>query len=341
MAKTSRNGSQSHVNGGAKNLTGLSRLFSPKSADLVGNSIGSAHDQKSNRKLLRIGSWNIRTMQRKGKLENIKREMNRNRLNILGLSEVRWKESKDITSDGIRMISTAASHGQAGVAILLDRETAKRVTKIVLHSERLILVKLKAEPVDLVIIQVYMPTSEHEDTEVEEIYNQLNDLIEEEKGNENLIVMGDWNSVIGEGKDGKEVGAFGLGTRNERGERLAEFCQQRKMVIANTCFEHDKRPRYTWKRPGDTGRFQLDFFLVQQRYRNSVKNACSYPGADADTDHNLIVMSQVVTLKKIEKRRKILKWNLENMEKRAESFQNKVIEKIKENKREEDDIEGD
>ena len=95
------------------------------------------------------------------------------------------------------------------------------------------------------------------------------------------------------------------------------------MVIAYTCFEHDKRRRYTWKRPGDTGRFQLDFFLVRQRYRNSVKNACSYPGADADTDHNLIVMSQVATLKKIGKRRKILKWNLENMEKRAESFQTK------------------
>ena len=49
------------------------------------------------------------------------------------------------------------------------------------------------------------------------------------------------------------------------------------------------------EKPGDTGRFQLDFFLVRQRYRNSVKNACSYPGADADTDHNLIVMSQVAT----------------------------------------------
>ena len=72
-----------------------------------------------------------------------------------------------------------------------------------------------------------------------------------------------------------------------------------------------------------------------------MKNASSYPGADADTDHNLIVVSQVITLKKIGKRRKILKWNLENMEKRAESFRNKIIEKIKENKREEDDIEGD
>ena len=68
----------------------------------------------------------------------------------------------------------AASHGQAGVAILVRQGNSEvSELKIVLHSERLILVKLKAEPVDLVIIHVYMPTSAHEDTEVEKIYNQV------------------------------------------------------------------------------------------------------------------------------------------------------------------------
>ena len=193
--------------------------------------------------------------------------MSRNRLKILGLSEVRWKESRDLTSDRIRMICTAAKQGQGGVAILLDRETSMRVTKVVLQNGRLLLAKIQAEPADLVIIQVYMPTSTHEDNEMEEMYEQLDCLIKAENGNTNLIVMGDWNCIIGEGQDGKEVGAFGLGTRNERGERLIEFCRQRKLVVTNTCFEHKKRRRYTWKKPGDTRRHQLDYILVRQRFR--------------------------------------------------------------------------
>ena len=189
---------------------------------------------------MRIGTWNLRTMQKRGKRENIKRELSQNRLNILGLSKVRWKESRDLTSNGIRMICTAAKQGQCGVAILLDRETSMRVTKVVLQNDCLLLVKIQAEPADLVIIQVYMPTSTHEDSEMEEMYEQLDCLIKAEKGNTNLIVMGDWNCIIGEGQDEKEVGAFGLGTRNERGERLTEFCRQRKLVVTYTCFEHKR-----------------------------------------------------------------------------------------------------
>ena len=212
---------------------------------------------------MRIGTCNVRAMQKRGKLENVKREMNRNRLNFLGLSEVRWKESRDLTSDGVRMICTAAKQGQGGVAILLERETSIRVMKIVLQSYHLLLVKIQAEPADLVIIQVYMLTSTHEDNEVEELYEQLDCLIKAEKSNTNVIVMEDWNCIIGEGQDEKEVGAFGLVTRNERGERFAELCWQRKLVVTNTCFEHEKRRRYAWKLLRDTRRYQLDYILVR------------------------------------------------------------------------------
>ena len=66
---------------------------------------------------MRIGTWNVRTMQKRGKLESIKREMCRNRLNILGLSKVQWKGSGELASDGVRMISTAAKQFQGGVPI--------------------------------------------------------------------------------------------------------------------------------------------------------------------------------------------------------------------------------
>ena len=78
---------------------------------------------------------------------------------------------------------------------------------------------------------------------------KLNDLIEEEKGNENLIVLGDWNTVIGEGIGWKGSGSIWTCSLVLREERdLLSFVSQRKMVIANTCFEHDKRCRYTMEK---------------------------------------------------------------------------------------------
>ena len=143
----------------------------------MGNSIGSAQNLgligRYGKEHMRIGTWNARTMQKRGKLNNIKRKMRGNRVKILGLSKVRWKESRDLTNDGVRMSYTTANQGQDGVAILLDRETSMRVMKIVLQNDCLLLVKIQAEPADLVIIQVYMPTRTHEDNEVEEMFGTV------------------------------------------------------------------------------------------------------------------------------------------------------------------------
>ena len=167
--------------------------------------------------------------------------------------------------------------GERGVAIVLDEETGERVKKGVQHSDRVIVVKMEAEPRDIVAVQVYMPTSSSEDEKVDEVYEQINDIIEAEKGNDYLILMGDWNAVIGEGEQGREVGKYGHGRRNERGEKLVEFCRENKFMVINTWFEQENRRRYTWKQPGDTNRYQLDYILVRQRYRNSVKKSCSFP----------------------------------------------------------------
>ena len=101
--------------------------------------------------------------------------------------------------------------GKKAKEVMVDGETAKRMTKVIQHSDRLILVKIQAEPVDIVVIKVYMPTSDHEDEEVEGLYEELEELIEKEKGTDHIIVLGDFNAVVGEGRDEKEVGSSGLG----------------------------------------------------------------------------------------------------------------------------------
>src|SRR6476661_11029494 len=108
-------------------------------------------------------------------------------------------------------------------------------------SDRLMMIKLNAEPVDVVIIQVYMPTTEHDDEEVDQMYEQIEELIKKQKGKDNLVVMGDWNAVVGEEGDEKVVGKYGLGERNERGEKLVEFCKRNKLIVSNTWFQQEKR----------------------------------------------------------------------------------------------------
>src|SRR6476469_5204864 len=125
-----------------------------------------------------------------------------------------------------------------------------------------------------------------------------------------LLLGGDFNAVVGEGKGDRVVGKFGLGERKDRGEKLIEFCKSQNLVITNTWFEQEKRGRYTWKSPGDLRRYQKDYILVRQRYRNSVKSSWSYPGADVDSDHNLVAMRLKLKLKKIPRRRQQKKWML-------------------------------
>ena len=277
--------------------------------------------KKRRRKVpIKIGTWNVRTMMRAGKLENIKREMDRGNIDALGLCEVRWKDSGDYWSDSYRVIYSGGVESQRGVAIVLNAKLGMRVVNIEQVSDRIVVVEIKARPTNFVLVQVYMPTSNHREEEVDGVYEQIEEIIREVPGKKNLIVMGDWNAVVGEGRDGYEVGGHGLGTRNDRGEKAVEFCRRNKLVVTNTWFKHHPRRRYTWKMPGDSGRYQIDYIMVRQRYKNSVKNSRSYPGADADSDHNLVMMHCEVRFKKLNKSKRIKRWNLEALkgEKRRE-----------------------
>ena len=71
------------------------------------------------------------------------------------------------------------------------------------------------------------------------------------------------------------------------------------MMVANTWFNQHKRRRYTWKMPGDRKRYQLDYILLGQRYRNGVKNCRARPGADCNSDHNLVRLDMRIRLKRI------------------------------------------
>jgi exonuclease III len=98
----------------------------------------------------------------------------------------------------------------------------------------IIAVKLNAEPVSIFILQVYMPPSDYEDEEVEELYDRIEDILQEDgKVDPNTIIMGDWNSVVGDKSNGNICGPYGLGNRNNIYQMLVDFCETTGLVITN------------------------------------------------------------------------------------------------------------
>ena len=102
---------------------------------------------------------------------------------------------------------------------------------------------------NITVIQVYAPTSNAEEAEVEQLYEDLQGLLEITSKNDVLFLIGDWNAKAGTQETPGVTGKFGLGVRNEARQSLTEFCQENALVIANTLFQQHKRRLYTWTSP--------------------------------------------------------------------------------------------
>ena len=115
-----------------------------------------------------------------------------------------------------------------------------------------------------------------------------------------LFIIGDWNAKVGSQETPGVTGKFGLGIRNEAGQRLIEFCQENALVIANTIFQQHRRRLYTWTSPDGQHRWsnQIDYNLCSKRWRSSIQSAKTKPGPDCGSDHELLIAKFRLKLKK-------------------------------------------
>ena len=113
----------------------------------------------------------------------------------------------------------------------------------------MISIRFQGKPFNITVIQVYAPTSNAEEAEVERLYEDIQDLLELTPQKDVLFIIGDWNTKVGSQEIPGVTGKFGLGVQNEAGQRLIEFCQENTLVITNTLFQQDKRRLYRWTSP--------------------------------------------------------------------------------------------
>ena len=174
----------------------------------------------------------------------------------------------------------------------------------------MISVHFQGKPFNITVIQVYAPTSNAEEAEVERFCEDLQDFLELTPKKDVLFIIGDWDANIGGQETPGVTGKFGLGIQNEAGQRLIEFCQENSLVIANTLFQQHKRRLYTGTSRDGQYQNQIDYILCSQKWRSSIQSAKTRPGADCDSDHELVIAKFRLKLKKVGKTTRPLTYDL-------------------------------
>ena len=101
-------------------------------------------------------------------------------------------------------------------------------------------VHLQGKPLNITVIQVYAPTTNAKEVEIEQFFDDLQGLVELTPKKDIIFIIGDWNAKVGNQDIPGVTGKFGLGVRNKAGQRLIDFCQENTLVIANTLFQQHK-----------------------------------------------------------------------------------------------------
>ena len=112
------------------------------------------------------------------------------------------------------------------------------------QNDRMISIRFQGKPINIMVIQVYVLTSNAKEAEVKWLYENLQELLELTPPKDVLFIIGGWNAKVGNQETPGITGKFGLRVQNEAGQRLIEFCQENSLVIANTLFQQHKRRVY-------------------------------------------------------------------------------------------------
>ena len=218
--------------------------------------------------------------------------------NILGINLLKWTGMSEFNSDDHYIYYCGQeSLRRNGVAIIVNKRVQNALLGCNLKNDRMIFVHFQGKPFNITVIQVYAPTSNAEETEVKQFYEDLQDL---------QLTPKKWcplhySRLECKSMKSRNTCKFGLGVQNEAGQRLKAFSQENTPVVANTLFKQHKRRLYTQASPNGQHQNQTEYILCSKRWRSSIQSAKTRRGADCDSDHELLIAKFRLKLKKVGK----------------------------------------
>ncbi|KAK3530646.1 hypothetical protein QTP86_030910 [Hemibagrus guttatus] len=276
---------------------------------------------------LRIGTLNVGTMTGKGR--ELADMMERRKVDILCVQEIRWKGSK-ARSIGARfkLFYYGVDSKRNGVGVVLKEEFVRNVLEVKKVSDRVMSLKLEIEGVMLNVVSGYAPQVGCELEEKERFWSELDEVMESIPTGERVVIGADFNGHVGEGNTGDEevMGKFGVKERNLEGQMVVDFAKRMDMGVVNTYFQKREEHRVTYKSGGR--RTQVDYILCRRGNLKEISDCKVVVGESVARQHRMVVcrMTLMVCKKKrskieIEKKTKL--WKLKK-EECCEEFRQKL-----------------
>lgn len=283
------------------------------------------NDQNPPLQSLYICTYNARSLLSNERLLELKEAISQINYDIIGLAEIRRTGYNIIEDDEHIFCYFGETKGQYGVGFLVKKRHKLNIESFIGISERICILNLKFDNVTMSIIQVYAPTSDASDLEINTFYQQLQQA--QLQSYACLIIMGDFNARIGQRISGEEriLGNYCYGKRDKRGKTLLEFCWENNLFITNSLFNKNIKNMWTWLSP-KKNKSQIDYILTNNKEKITnieILNSLTFP-----SDHRFL--RSTFSISKIKKSRTNYKTNTSKLKtpKEKEHFVNSLQTKI-------------
>lgn len=221
-----------------------------------------------------------------GKGSELTKEMKTRKIDIAAVQEVKWSggKAKDL-SDGYKILYNGSGTKRNGVGVIVAPNLRDCVAQVHRYSDRFMAVTLDIEASRITVFSAYAPQSGCSDAEKGEFYSLLSREYDAQPGRK--VLMGDFNGHVGKQADMKCHGGHGYGDRNDEGERLLDFAEQRGLVLINTYFPKRDSHLITYN-SGDRNS-QIDFILAQKRDFKKFLDAKVIPSTNVAPQHRMLI----------------------------------------------------
>ncbi|XP_008181905.1 craniofacial development protein 2-like [Acyrthosiphon pisum] len=280
------------------------------------------------------GTWNVRTLYKPGNLTTAILELERYRLDIIAVQEIRWTGEGSLKTGNWTVFHSGGDEHQGGVGFIVNDKILHRVKKFKAVNDRIRHMELECRWFNVILINGYAPTEDKEDEVKDIFYENLENECDRIPTNKVKILLGDFNAKIGQEVEYRPtIGKESLHrTSNDNGTRLVNFATTRNMIISSTTFPHKDIHKETWVSPSGQIKNQINHVVVDRRFKRCVMDVQSMRGSSAMSDH-FIVRAKIKLCLSVEWRKKnvsIKRFNIEDLKNQEinRQYKNKLKETL-------------